>query len=560
MGSFLLCIYFWGEIDLSDEWNSTELEKELVEFHLRDERMRMQSFINTAYDDLNSTLIRNYAPPGIGKSHLLTDIIRRHPEEDFVVVIPDHLMATGIGDLEDMLNQRRVTWTHIYGKTQEHPTEGRFCLRDQGQEYYTGCSFDFEMENYQNIYTKYGDSYDYDWDDCIAKCAFRRNCPYKRQFRNLEDYQVIICVFEHARMFANRVLVFDESFEQKLLTTITISTKEIERYHISITTPTYFTSNKHVFTFFDDVNLLFPVRIQNQRDYFVARFFDDVEYINGYVTNDDRICLFGRKVNYIPEYTRLYFNCATTSVRLMENITNTETLGFFDPDMVGWSIYRSDEYDNTKLSNPILKFKRNFSKQYANKLLPMAIKYFKMFGDNILIVTKMTMEERFEKQFPNTNFVHYNAGRGFNSMDREGGYDALILYGRYGFNPLTKEMFRRIGFSDDLISDMEESEMLQCLHRGRPILHPKMPIILMSDKDLFPDITPVSVNLFQLFYDHYDIDFEQPIKEIAKKLGVVRSQRAIEFRRFVEFIRKHIYRMYDREDDYTYSDIDILNS
>jgi len=522
---------------------SGEVTKVELDFYLREERVKMRRFILEAYEDYGATLIRNYAPPGIGKSHLTVEMIQKHQEEDFVIVIPNHEMATGFGDLEYMLNQKGLSWLHVYGKTQPHPIEEKFCIRDKGEEYYTGCSFEFDFGEYGRIHDEYGDSYDYDFENCIAKCAYRRMCPYKEQFRNLDSYQVIICVFEHAHMFSDRVLVLDESFEQKMLKTITLLPEEAAAYNISMGEKRDFESNGRSYTFFDSVFPLFPLQITSQRSYFIAAFFDNCENISAYITDKDKICLFGRRIGYMPDYTRIIFNCATTPIRLMENITNTEFVSVLEPHEGGWFVYTSDEFHVDKLLNPMIKFKHNWGKRFSQNWLTMAIQYFKMFTEEIMIVTKKAMEEEFSGKFPEANFVHFNAGRGFNSMDRPEGYDVLIQYGRFGFTPLNQEMFRCIGFSDELIKDMEQSEMLQCLHRGRPLLHPNMPIILMSDRELFPNLKPISITLFDLFYKHYDIDLDQSQKELARQLGITRRDKVREFGKFVDFIRTHIYKL-----------------
>jgi hypothetical protein len=167
-----------------------------------------------------------------------------------------------------------------------------------------------------------------------------------------------------------------------------------------------------------------------------------------------------------------------------------------------------------------------------------------MFGKNLLIVTKKDIKEVMSKEFPNATFVHFNAGRGFNSADNGGNYDLLIQFGRFGFTPVNREMFRLIGFSEKLVHDMEISEMLQCLHRGRPLLHPNVPIIMMSDRDIFPDIEPLSVNLLQLFYDHYDaVLTDDSYDELMIKLNVKSRNKVNQFKYFAEFVRNHVYKM-----------------
>ena len=524
---------------------------------IREERQDMNDTIRHFYTDLHAVAIRNYAPPGLGKSYLVAEIIYNNWDEKFVIVIPDHDMATGEGDLEDMLSDRHIDFIHIYGKTQEHTIEPKYCLRPDGEEYYPGCSCELNRENYEDLTQNYGETYEIDEENGIAKCAWRFECPYKSQFRNIEETQVVICVLEHASRFNDRVLVFDESFEQKLLHTKTITANDVERYSMSFGSPVFKKLGGQMFTFWKDVYCP-QILVRDANSYFMRDFFDNTESISAFLTEKGEICVFGRKVNYMPDYTRIIFNCATTPLRLMRAITYTEAWEEFDIEDGGWAVYKSSRFTNMSLYNPIIKFKYNWSKRMAEKWLTLAVKYFGMFGEDLLVVTKKAMKLEIRELFPTSTFVHFNAGRGFNSADRESGYDVLIQYGRFGFTPLNREMFNLIGFDDELVDQMELSEMLQCLHRGRPILHPDMPIILMSDQKLFPDLGSVSVKLLELFYEYYDIDFDVSYKAVREKLGFMDMAKIEQFRMFVKFVREYIYKF--SYTTYEESDIDYIES
>ncbi len=509
------------------------------------ERADMRDEIFKFYDDDNSTLIRNYAPPGIGKTHLMIELIYAHIDEKFLIVIPNHEMAKGDGDLEDMLRKRHIDFIHVYGKTQPHNVYPKYCMRKDGEEHYPGCVCMLNKKNISDLFEKHTDTYDFDLPNKKARCIHRHECPYKAQMRNVDDYQVIICVLEHASMFNDRVLIFDESFEQKLLSINVINMDQIDRYSISLKNDSNPKLGGSIYKFWSNVKLLKNIEIIDAHSYFMDKFFENTTKISAYLTREGNVCLFGRTKNYMPErYTRIIFNCATTPIGLMQNITNTEFSDMMDNDLCGWSIYKSKRFDNMKLLNPIIKFKHNWTKKLSEKWISLVIKYFTMFGKNLLIVTKKDIKEVMSKEFPNATFVHFNAGRGFNSADNGGNYDLLIQFGRFGFTPVNREMFRLIGFSEKLVHDMEISEMLQCLHRGRPLLHPNVPIIMMSDRDIFPDIEPLSVNLLQLFYDHYDaVLTDDSYDELMIKLNVKSRNKVNQFKYFAEFVRNHVYKM-----------------
>jgi hypothetical protein len=511
----------------------------------------MRDYIFNAYDVWHSTLIRNFAAAGIGKSQLIADLIRQHPTDNFVIVIPDHQMACGRGDLEDMLSKKGINWTHIYGKSQEHSVYGHYCLREEDERYYPSCNRYLWNEEVGEFMEKYGETYEYYEKDLktLALCQHWDSCPYRKQFFNIDRYQVIICVLQHASLFDKRVLIFDESFEQKLLMNYTVTPDDVDEYHISLIAPYQKKIQSKEYTFYTSVQLSTPIRVNSPKAYFISNFFDSTGNIHAYIQKNGNICLFGSRINYLPNYTRMIFNCATTPLRLMRKITNTEFWEEFAPTRGGWAVYKSENINIATLKNPIFKFKSNWTKNMAHKWLEYMIEYFKMFGNDILVVTKLSMEIEFQKKFPDANFVHFNAGRGFNSIDKEEGYSVLIQYGRFGFTPLNKEMFKLIGFSDDLIDEMEWSEMMQCLHRGRPILHPNMPILLLSDKNLFPEVPTISAKVLELFYHHYDIDLTLPYKDLMQKLDVKGTNRIAEFKTFVSFVRKYIYKFKEITED-----------
>lgn len=508
---------------------------------IRQERKEMRDFIFNEYDN-GAIYIRNNAPPGIGKSHLTVELVETHPEDNFVIVIPDHDMATGTDNLEDMLDRKNISYLHIYGKSQPHIIYNRYCLQPKGQEYFPGCSFKFRIHDLENISNNLLTHYNFNIENETANCKYRNHCPYKMQFRHLDDYQVIICVIEHAKMFDDRIMIFDESFEQKLLSSQIVSNSDLKKYRITLMHKEFISTNGVERKFYNKV-ITENIPITDEKSYFLSRFFQSVENMHAYEIKRNYkgkeytfYKIFGKRIDYMPEnYLRIIFNCATTPTSLMCKITETE---FWEWD---WRIYNSERFNVRKLSNPVIKFKHNWGVNLSTNWLEKVTQYMKDLKiENSLIVTKKAIEEEITEKFPDCRFVHFNAGRGFNSMDK--GNKVIIQYGRFGFDPLTKVLWNKIGFTDDLIKQMELSEMYQCLHRGRPLLHPDIPIIMMSDKDMLDYSITVSPKVFELFHQFYDIDLTLSNKEIAKKIGVTRSK-IYPFKSFVEFVRTHIYKI-----------------
>jgi hypothetical protein len=172
----------------------------------------------------------------------------------------------------------------------------------------------------------------------------------------------------------------------------------------------------------------------------------------------------------------------------------------------------------------------------------------------ITVITKNFVELQLKSKFKNSliQFVHYNAGRGFNSVDVNGTADLVIMYGRFGFTPLNHELYKRVGYTDDQIIAMEHSEMLQCLHRARPLLHPLMPILFLTDTHFLSQFfTPDEIkrNTYpKRILDDFVLDREEainitdPIKVIQEKLGATSTDKKYptKMRNFLSWIQHFV--------------------
>ncbi|GAI12212.1 unnamed protein product, partial [marine sediment metagenome] len=233
----------------------------------------------------------------------------------------------------------------------------------------------------------------FDLDTGIAKCSYSSECPYKHQFIAINSSQVVICVLEHASMFEDRVLVFDESFEQKLLVSHIVNKEQIDEYNITVTHEETVKLGREKFKFYKTVRLDEGIQINSQESYFLSKFFQSTNHINAYLIKSKKsvfkgkYCLFGIRTDYLPNYTKIFFNCATTPPSLLYKITDTQVWGEMGSELGGWITYESEEFDVKNLENPIIKFKHTWTKELSTKWLNKAISYFKMFGDRNLIIT-----------------------------------------------------------------------------------------------------------------------------------------------------------------------------
>jgi hypothetical protein len=503
------------------------------------ERIQMKEEIFKAYDDLNCDYIRNYAPCGIGKTHLSVDLIKEHPEESFSIIIPDHKMAQGSGDLEEMLKANRIDYIHIFGKTQIGH-RGKYCLRTEGEEYYPGCGIDFDSrKDLLDFSEKYRESYRYNDNKLKCSCAYRSQCEYKKQMKESETKQVIICVLEHTSLFDNKVMIFDESFEQKLISYQDINEGELKKYNLSLSSEDFVDFGNRILKFYK-INRTNNIKISSQRDYFVNRFFEGNDNIQCYkVSRGDNVIykMFGFKTNYIPpNYRKIIFNCATTPDNIMRIITNTEFLEGLNPEDGGWFIYKSKIFNVRNLENPIMKSSYNWNKRMAIGYMKDVAKYLNCITKNGLMITKKDIETEVMQILDQWDFVHYNSGRGFNSL-KDKGFDLIVMYGRFGFDPITKEIWKRLGFRNSEIDSIETSEMLQCLHRGRPLLNPDIPIMLMTDKDLFQSYNKFSFKILEMYYKNLGINYKISYKDLSIRLKEKSNCVLKQFVDFCEFIK-----------------------
>ena len=493
-------------------------------------RTEMKDFMFDMIDN-GEIYIKNSAPPGIGKSHLTIDLIYYRTMEQFLIIIPNHDMATGSGDLEDMLSQKGIEFKHIYGKTQKYNEIDDYCLRPKDERYYPGCSYEYDPDDPVQL-----GGYTLDNERGIARCMFYDSCEYKQQFMGVDDTQVIICVLEHAFMFGNRTVIVDESFEQKLLQTNIFSESKLKNYNIKVKYPEKIKCGAEEFTFFN-VETPEGINVHNTDSYFVKMFLNSVDQLQAVLIGENKYGdllykLFGHRINYLPDYDRIIFNCATTPLPLAEKIIKSNW---------EWKEFKSTIFKTDELSNPIIKFAYNWNKNMSSTFLAQLFKSLQRLSlRNILIVTKKKLREELEQLIPDTSCVHFNAGRGFNSSSREGGYHLLLMYGRFGFTPLDSTMWNRIGYDSDIIKNMEWSEMMQCIHRGRPLLNPRMPIMLLTDATICPDESRISPKVISLFDKHYDVDTSLSLRKLAEKLKISKSM-AKHFRKYSKFIHTFIY-------------------
>jgi len=508
-----------------------------VRSKLKIEEADQQRFLFDAIMSNESQYFFNNAPCGSGKTHAMKHILGMFYDKRFVIVRPSHELCE---ELCNELNKEMINCIHIYGKRKNVLEIGengdtidtgvKPCMRPNGEEYFSkegviGCGGKDEP------------------------CPHKYECLYMQQFRDAENCQVVVCVLEHLHRFGNRIVWFDESYDQKIMKTMVLqSLTDTINVGIDLQMPEIKKCGKNQYNFYRKVVRNDKFRITNENTYFLNSFFETTnpESRQAYMGEKGEITLFARMSDFMPEeYDKIIFNCATTGFETLREITNTQMLmGETD-----WHVYTSKNFSMKSIDNDVFKFTYGFTKNMAKGRMPEFVKFLKQFGcigNDVFIGTKQCFEKELVedvfrpmfgddmKKWPRVQ--HAGAGRASNKNARE--FKLSIVYGAYHFTPVNHEMFRRIGFSENSISEMEDSEVKQLIHRVRPILY-NTPIFLLTNKDVFDWVSETSYSVIKRLYNFYDHKFEdETIDYIREKYGITNSNTIKDLKRLSAFMHK----------------------
>lgn len=493
--------------------------------------------------------LHNKYAPGLGKSQTTIECIARSPE-NFVIVIPNHKMIYGKYNMVDNCWKNGISYQARLGKTKrviestdhklkisdtlkyrivnedEGPIGTKICMQPSGSEYYPGCK----------------------------NCAHYNDCLYN-QFREEFEYkQIIFSTIQNLNEFPNRIIIFDESIEQQKLVFKTFTKLQVKKLGIHI--EDLHTENVcgNIIHYYHTVSVLakhLAHDAESEEEYFFKLFMKSITlktqmvkddngsnrrfvHVNAFaklINNGDKIMIFGELIHFLPKkYIKILYNCATIPENLLKktldvdnSITLPSVFGTCNDICYDWKIINSQYFDIEKLKNPIIQFKFNWTKKSSIIFLPTLHDFLIQFytRKRVLIVTKMEFEEDFNNlsecfESIDLKIVHYNAGRGFNTLEQidEEQYDLVIVYGRFGLDQYTRNIWKKIGYNDNLLNAMEMNEILQALHRCRPLKHPDIPIILMSDRKLLDKMHiekyPIALFKWILLDSNLDIEKSKP--------------------------------------------------
>jgi len=445
-------------------------------------------------------------PPGTGKSYATARLPSLFPDKKFIYIVPNHDLARTVMDHLDGFGTKYV---HVLGKAKQilnvfkEVIREKPCHRTGGDEYFPGCS-----------------TCNYNAD---------KSCEWHKQFEAAARSQVIITTYHQVcRCGEGRIVIYDESPETLVSNSYVLPT----HFFPSVSFGSKFKkkAGANTYTFYGSVELDEDFEIETKDCYYLDLFFKSNTNIKCCV-NGKTFVLFGRTKTFLPEqYDKLIFTCATTDETVASTIFNIPMPLPDVPDLF-WHTYEPKAFKTNKIKNRILKIyggrsKRGtggWGKNYSERSLPYVFKMFSGWfsSHDVLVITKKDFEPKIKKYLPQADVVYYGKGRGINDFNRA--YDLILIYGRFGLRPLDFAIMDELGFNEQTVRDMEISEMLQCLHRGRPVTHPKTPIMVMSDSHLLDEEESVSLRAFEDYHKCYDIIMEQSLRKINIKLGVPAS-------------------------------------
>jgi len=498
-----------------------------LQSRLDHERLELLGYSVDIMEDPMADFVRIKLPPAVGKSYATARLPSLYPNRKFIFIIPSHTLARTV---MDHLDEFGTEYVHVIGKAKRLENEFKEvirekpCWRTSGEEYFPGCS-----TCPYNIY---------------------KECDWHKQFEAADHAQVVITTHHQvSRCGEGRVVIYDESPETMVMNTFTLPTYFFPS--ISLGSKFKEKAGARTYTFYDEVELDEDFEVESVESYELKMFFMHNKNIKCSINGKDFV-LFGETKTFLPDnFDKLIFTCATTDNAVASRLFNVPTIEGLPPDLF-WTTYDPKTFDTNKIKNFILKFKggrsnkskSGWSKQYSQKLLNYVFTIISHWfqTSDVLVITKKAFEPEIRGYLPQASVVHYGDGRGINDYNRK--FDLILIYGRFELTPLDFIRMGILEFDEKIVKQMEISEMLQCLHRGRPITHPKTPVIAMTDSNLLETEEVVSLRALEDYHNHPDLDTGRSLNKMSIALGdsakskkTLRGKSYLLVRKFMDYIR-----------------------
>jgi hypothetical protein len=481
-------------------------------------KQSLLDFINS-----NKRLFRIKVICGWGKSYVIANLMA-NTDQKYIYCTVDHRACENFC-VE--LIKHGIDHTHFWGKKNE---KNPLCAEPR-HAYYPGCIIEGRsIGGY--IHTPNGNSI----------CPQRDACLYHRQDRTK---RVLVTTFEDLELLFDeaRIVILDESPEKLLIRSMRTTQPQVrtaQEDHLLIGTefdeipaskpatkvypdPTRYNhpswdntvdvnaqwsafergmmyihdiplQGEHSYVYYPRLSINFEVH--NEETHMLANFFNTTVNQSGIPREFGYIDCYGRSRYIIPPLTRkVIFSCATTPIPLHE-----EMLGVADESYIC----------DLAIENPIIRVAYTWTKSFALDHLEWfknLVLYLKNDGKRVFIATKKEFavgKEGTDKtpeagSFKALGFdtAWFGYGRGFNDFNKE--YDYIFVYGSYHYPPDVVKINELCGITRELSEQMCESDVTQTLMRARMFMHPKTPVILMTNKNILQPTITVSLRSFEMY-------------------------------------------------------------
>lgn len=380
----------------------------------------------------------------------------RPVKTQFVIAIPKHEMAKGEGNMEAFFKENDIPYAHLYGKS-------HFCTEP------AGCSYKDET-----------------CADCPLNPAQKPSsvCPYYSQHWHsyvaiVPFEQVNILPRRQGKQYRDRILIYSEMPFRNWMTQIMVPFKLNWTVDVGKTYPKEIMGGIYKFSDYTMITcgldktsclpLLEPKGVKEYR-YYLWLKKNQGNKIYAQISKKG-IQLYTFSKHLAPKsYRKVLVNCGTTPISVRKKM--------FGKDI---KVVEGD----VEIDNPVISVGKSWCKDTTVKYVSDFIEFVKAFKGNRFIVTKkgddkQPIEEIIRAALPEVDIVHYGE-IGTNTFNKE--YDAAFIYGDFHYDPVTRFKYEKYLDMDE-ITTMEDSVVEQAMHRCRPLLHKKTPLIVMTNKKI----------------------------------------------------------------------------
>lgn len=394
------------------------------------------------FEDIYGIWTHNNFPCGSGKTYASREIVRKalYNNMKVVYVMPLHeLIQT---ELIEKLGIEPWQYVHVMGKS-------KLCPRRELNDFERDCN----------------------------TCRESQTCEYKlRITKQIFDRNLIFIVPQYLFLIPRikpDVVIIDESLENIYLGTspvppgITFNTRD----YTCVDCPF---KGGRCDPVFKDRNCL--CEIIGACNFSIESFDPDCDeqfYFKNALMHSDRIFMMEGKIitrkniePFLRDVPTLLFNCATTPPEVANRIFGRE---MEVRQMEG-------EMENETI---MVDFAGTIPQ--VERFLP-ELPFFLSLNDipddsTTLIITKKRFKKQVKELLPNVQTTHFGVSRGTNSFER---CDNVVILGRFALPPNIHDALNSLTEFD--INGLVKAEMMQALHRIRPLLTPSKRIFLLTNE------------------------------------------------------------------------------